>query len=141
MAKVLKLISSYNGKSSYGMPEYPGLEVSCKQGRSVKNSTDKTSKATLTNVTNEIVVTAKVPVKACASNCAGEVVSARIRISGSTVSRDRLVALEALLRKVSEALLNEDRLGGFDGGGNVTSVDLASEVDTIFKPIPTVTTK
>lgn len=138
MAKTLKVITDYNGKISYGMPEFPGLEVSCKQVRANKHSTDKSSKATLTNVTNEIVITAKVPVKACASNCAGEIVSARLRISGSTASRDRIVALNAALRKFAEAFLTEDRLGGFNASNNVTSVDLAPEMDKVFASIPTV---
>lgn len=102
MAKNLILkYSANNGKSraqTYSVPGYTGLSVT------LRSTTDKKTAGStqLHNVVNELVINAEVPVASCeTTKCNTEIISARIRVSGSSKNSNKVQAVMALLKKLN----------------------------------------
>lgn len=133
MAKNLILKYAANGGKSraltYSVPGYTGLSVT------LRSTTDKKTagSAQLHNIVNEIVINAEVPVASCDSTkCSSEIISARIRVSGSSKNSNKVQAVMALLKK-----LNFDA-SAFEGfvptNPAIASVDVEADLVAVFPP-------
>lgn len=133
MAKNLILKYAANGGKSraltYSVPGYTGLSVT------LRSTTDKKTagSAQLHNIVNEIVINAEVPVASCDSTkCSSEIISARIRVSGSSKNSNKVQAVMTLLKK-----LNFDA-SAFEGfvptNPAIASVDVEADLVAVFPP-------
>lgn len=133
MAKNLILKYAANGGKSraqtYSVPGYTGLSVT------LRSTTDKKTagSAQLHNVVNEIVINAEVPVASCdTTKCSTEIISARIRVSGSSKNSNKVQAVMALLKK-----LNFDA-SAFEGfvptNPAIASVDIETDLAVVYPP-------
>lgn len=133
MAKNLILKYAANGGKSraltYSVPGYTGLSVT------LRSTTDKKTagSAQLHNIVNEIVINAEVPVASCDSTkCSSEIISARIRVSGSSKNSNKVQAVMTLLKK-----LNFDA-SAFEGfvptNPAIASVDVEADLAAVFPP-------
>lgn len=133
MAKNLILKYSANGGKSraqtYSVPGYTGLSVT------LRSTTDKKTagSAQLHNVVNEIVINAEVPVASCDNTkCSTEIVSARIRVSGSSKNSDKVQAIMALLKKLN---FDASAYEGFvPTNPAIASVDIEADLAVVYPP-------
>lgn len=108
----LEVVSRIGNNLELGIPGAPNVTVQVKLARANKNSVGK-DKGRLVNVTNEVVVTAEVPVILADGSVSREVISVRRRNSGSSANPKRMLAIAAFADAISQATFTELTASGY----------------------------